>query len=338
MKRFIKKIVVFFLPIWLLFIISVLIFVIFDPFMLIGDHRGYIKTTNEYIISPNRDFYSTELFIKNYPKQNYNSFIFGNSRAFFYKIETWNKYIEGNCFQYSAPRESLYSIEGKIDFLNKRNVPIKNALIVLDFNTLSQTTNSDGHFYIKHPLISGESYFVFYKEMFLGIFPKATMAYVDLILTGKRKKYMEYFGIGEVGNFIINQNTNQFTHYQVDSMIEKDINEYYKNHEQTFYTRDTIQGYENSVIGTEQKELLTSINSILKSQNTNYKIVISPAYDQLKLAKSDLDYLNNLFGESNVFDFSGQNKYTNDYRNYYETVHYRPNVADDIMRVIYEGK
>lgn len=306
--------------------------------MLIGDHRGYLKTTNEYIISPNRDFYSTELFIKNYPKQNYNSFIFGNSRAFFYNTETWDKYIDGNCFQYTAPRESLFSIEGKFYFLNKRNVTIKNALIILDYNTLSQTTNSDGHFYIKHPLISGESYFDFYKEMFTGIFPKATIAYTDLILTGKSKKYMEYFGIGEVGNFIVNKNTNQFTHFKVDSMIEEDINAYYKDHEQTFYKRDSVQHYDNVVIGNKQKELLTSIRSILKSQSTNYKIVISPGYDQIKLAKSDLDYLNNLFGESNVFDFSGQNKYTNDYRNYYEIVHYRPHVADDIMEEIYKNK
>ena len=37
----------------------------------------------------------------------------------------------------------------------------------------------------------------------------------------------------------------------------------------------------------------------------------------MKLNESDLIYLKDTFGEDNVFDFSGINEFTNDYRNYY---------------------
>ena len=49
-------------------------------------------------------------------------------------------------------------------------------------------------------------------------------------------------------------------------------------------------------------------------------------------------YTGNYFleGKQNVFDFSGINFITNDYHNYYENSHYRPHVADYIMKEIYK--
>jgi hypothetical protein len=81
-----------------LFAASNSLFIVIDPFMLIGKNRGKIKITSEYDVTWNRDFQSTELFLKNYDNQKYNSFIMGNSRSFFYSINLWENYINGNCF------------------------------------------------------------------------------------------------------------------------------------------------------------------------------------------------------------------------------------------------
>jgi hypothetical protein len=51
---------------------------------------------------------------------------------------------------------------------------------------------------------------------------------------------------------------------------------------------------------------------------------------------NDLRYLTNLFGKENVYDFSGINEYTESIYNYYENSHYRPYVADEIMKKLYE--
>jgi hypothetical protein len=58
-------------------------------------------------------------------------------------------------------------------------------------------------------------------------------------------------------------------------------------------------------------------------------------YDQLRIDKTDLNYLEQLFGKSNVFDFSGKNIFTENIGNYYEDSHYRPHVAQKIMEYIY---
>ena len=104
-----------------------------------------------------------------------------------------------------------------------------------------------------------------------------------------------------------------------------------------FQKRDSVQKFSPVAIKENQKVLLTNIRSVFRNHQTNYKIVISPLYNQLKLNPADLKYMKELFGENNVYDFSGINKITEDYRNYYEPSHYRPDVANEIMKEIYSG-
>ena len=332
MKKFVIKSLLFCLPI----LLPLLLFVIIDPFMLIGNNCGKIKLEKKYNIMLNRDFQTVELFEENYKKQQYHSFILGNSRSFFYDIDIWSKYVNatGNSFHFNCNGEILYGIERKLDYLNKKNVKIKNTLIVLDYYTLSKVKNLRKHLFIKHPLISGESYFTFYLEMFKGFFPKAIIPHLDLFLTGKRKDYMVKFGIAK-NIWKLNPNTNQMRLFHYDSIIEKDASLYYKSRRKKFYKRDSLLHTSKKVINGVQKRLLSNIKKILISQNTNYKIIINPLYDQKKLNNEDLIYLNNLFGKSNVYDYSGKNEITDNYQNYYETSHYRPNVALKIMKEIY---
>jgi hypothetical protein len=331
MKKFIIKIILLCFPL----LLPVILFVIVDPFMIFMGNRGKMKKTDEYNITLNRDFQSTELYLNN--NLNYNSFIFGNSRSFFYDIKTWEKYIDGECFHFNSSSESLFGIERKLDFLNKRGVEIKNTLIILDVSTLANTNNSRGHLFIKHPLISGDSYISFYSEMFKGFFPKPMFVHTFLFFSGTRYDFMSSYGIRE-NVWRLNLKNNQLSYFLYDSIIKKDSLEYYEPRKNIFYKRDTVQLFSEAKIGAEQKDLLMNIKSILLSQNSNFKIIINPLYDQVKINNSDLNYLYKLFGETNVFDFSGINKYTESIYNYYETSHYRPHVANLIMKTIYENK
>ena len=56
------------------------------------------------------------------------------------------------------------------------------------------------------------------------------------------------------------------------------------------------------------------------------------------LYPEDEKALRAIFGDDCVFNFSGINKWTTDYHNYYEVSHYRPHVASEIMDSIYSGK
>ena len=81
--------------------------------------------------------------------------------------------------------------------------------------------------------------------------------------------------------------------------------------------------------------MLQQIATILKKRHCSYKIVLSPIYNQLKLANTDMAYIKQLFGSENIYDFSGINAITNNYTNYYEDSHYRHKVARQILDSIY---
>ena len=102
-----------------------------------------------------------------------------------------------------------------------------------------------------------------------------------------------------------------------------------------FYKRAKIPAYSPPAIKASQTRFLTEMAAILKKHKTQYKIIINPLYNQVKISRKDLDFIKRTFGEENVSDYSGINKFTEDYRNYYEDSHFRPVVARQIMSEIY---
>ena len=84
-----------------------------------------------------------------------------------------------------------------------------------------------------------------------------------------------------------------------------------------------------------QLALLNDIADLLNRHHCRVRILISPDYNQKVLHPKDKEILCKLFGEANVFDFSGINEYTNDYHYYYEQGHYRPLLGKKLMERIY---
>ncbi len=76
---------------------------------------------------------------------------------------------------------------------------------------------------------------------------------------------------------------------------------------------------------------------ILKENNTKYKIIISPLYNQIPLSNGRKEILFNIFKEENIYDFSGENCYTKFIYNYYETSHYRKFIGDKILDKVYNN-
>ena len=128
---------------------------------------------------------------------------------------------------------------------------------------------------------------------------------------------------------------NEESYPQLEVVIYKNPDSFYMLKKNFFYTRDTVRQWDKQLIKDEQIKLLTHIKSILDEDNTDYRIVINPLYNQKRLDTTDLKYLRNLFSAGKVFDFSGINDMTNSIYNYYDASHYRPAIAARIMDSIY---
>ena len=320
----------------------VFIFIIYcclDPFKVIRNYNSYYQSGNSPYVTLNMDYVSTETFINNNPTYNYNSFIFGNSRSKFYEMNTWGKYAKTEVgFHFDASDETLLGISRKLQFLHNNRTTISNALLILDYATLSQTKEKKGHLYISHPTLSNQSRFLFQLEFFKSFLnPYFLMAYMDFRITNKVKDYMKDRFLLNDAPIAYNPIQNEMKFSFFEETIKTNPLEFYSPKKmKVFYHRDIIQKYSRPVILNAQFQLLTEISEILKKDKCKIKIVISPLYNQLKLSAKDIKILSNLFGRENVFNFSGINFITNNYQNYYENSHYRPHVAEYIMKEIYK--
>lgn len=316
------------------------LYITFDPFKVLYDYESFYDNNAKVNIVLDKDYVSTTTFIKNSNKINYNSFIFGHSCSIFYQISEWKKHIgeDAICYHFDASGESLWALNKKVEFIDKKGNNIENILLLLDWHTLTQDKPKSGHLGIISPALVNNSNIIEFHKTFFNAFlnPKFTYAFLDYKISNKIKPYMKKGYLLDDRQKNYNSKTNELRFDHFENLIAE--GKYYTPERlSVFYDRDTTtQNFSQKCIKENQKLLLENIYSITQKHNSQLKIIISPLYDQIKINKSDLKYLKTLFGEENVFDFSGINRFTKDYKNYYESSHYRPHVAKEIMEIIYK--
>lgn len=330
-NTFIKKIFLLALP-----VPAILIFVIlWDPFKVFFNYDNYYSN----FIVPNRENVCWNLFKKNIDTFHYSNFIIGSSRSQAYKITKWSKIIKrpiNKCFHYDGSGLGLFRIKNAIKYLNANTEKIDNLLLILDLDLLGEESNPSVHLRIQPPSVSNESKFTYYST-----FIEASLNFKFLLsnlvfkVTGNNYDFMSLYL--SVGN---NQRKYDKITADIENVndvkIKTDSIKYYEDlaFKGVFYPR--IPKVSNQIIFEKQKEFLSEIKNIVQENATNVKVIISPLYHQVRINNEDLSFLKKIFGSENVFDFSGVNNYTSDYRNFYEETHYKPYVANDIMDFIYK--
>lgn len=333
MNKFIKRLLIFFIPLLILGAATVGSFYLLDPFKILNDYGEF----NNSLVAYNEDYVATERFLKN--KDKYNSFILGSSRAGVgFNTDVWKKKLEknDNAFSYTASNESIFGIVGKLRLIDEVKGRLDNVLLVIDLDrTFKKTINSNGHLYIKHPRVSNESQKAFtYEYLQDYIFTGFFVAYLDYKIFGIERGYMD--------KFLIFKNKNQEQKYvafnvlEWEHHIESNTDKYYEDRKDIFYKRNGTEQVHKVLIQSKSKEYLNEIKNIFDTYKTHYKVVISPLYDQKKINVEDLNTLNLIFGAENVFNFSGKNSITEDIQNYYEDSHYRVHIGSEIVEEIYK--
>ena len=290
----------------------------------------------DYYINTNRGYVSTQMYIQNRNKYHYDSFIFGSSRSHVFSIDEWKKYIGDltSCFHIDGYGESLFLIHAKINYINGKS-PIKNALICMDYEMLCQVGQDYGHLWIPHPaLMNGSNRGAFHMaHIRTYLNSKFLFAYWDLLLSKESKSYMYDEGIIEKADTIYNLAYNERgSRYPI---IKQYPESYYAERKMEFPERDCNDIVYPAVIGDMQKKMLCDIRDILENNQTKYKILLNPTYDQRRLADLDMAYLRDLF-EDNIIDFSGKNIFTDDYHYYSDPSHFNTYVSNEMLRIAYE--
>ncbi|GHV57882.1 hypothetical protein FACS1894182_07960 [Bacteroidia bacterium] len=318
------------------FIIPLLIYIVLDPFKVIRKYDNfYVQDGQPCVVWLDRGYVGTVTFDNNYSSSKYDSFIFGNSRSIFYEIDDWKHYIDTNsrCFHFDASGESLYGMYKKIKYVDRKNANIRNVLLVMDYHTLSHINPATEHLNVNPPQVEDYKNIKDFHLSFIKAFssPKFIIAYYNYKIFGKIDGR-----VFDVRPREYDLETNEMSFPYFEQLIEN--GEYHTPERmRLFYFRDsTKQSVSPACIGEQQKQILMKMHAIFQKHGTHLKIIISPLYNQEKLNEQDVRYLKSLFGKENVFDFSGINEFTNDFHNYYEDSHYRPHVAREILKRVYQ--
>jgi hypothetical protein len=333
MKIFVKKILIFFLIGLTPVLILSFGYIYYDPFKVLKSYSDYSYP----FVVPNRDYISTENFYNNNNKYNYNSFIFGSSRTLGFRPNSWAEYLPdgASTFMFDASGETVYGIYTKLKFLDSIHNNIDNVLIVLCRDvSFNNSLNLNGHLFIKDPRTTGESKFYFQLAFF-----KAYLSthFLYSFYSYTFSKHFEPFMAGYIENRKITYDTitNEINILDQEEEISKKANDYYRKRMEVFYKRPLIECTDSlQRIDNHYSLMLSGIKNILEKNSTNYKVVLSPLYEQIKFNEADFAILKKIFGK-HLYDFSGKNFFTDSISNYYEASHFRPFVGDSIFKLIY---
>lgn len=329
MKSFLRNVLRFLIIPAVIFLLLVIGYVVYDPFQVVHSYDKYTS------LQVNRSYISTEVFLKNYKKEHYNSFIFGSSRVFGYNIDSWKEHLntDANVYSFDSYGEKIGAVYHKLKFLDSLNVNIKNVLLCLDVDfTFNYNDNEPKFLYMEHPLLSRKGWCDFQKTHFLAYFnPSFISSFYGNKILGITNSYVRQ-------HYFLAQSTfDPITNRPFRSDLEERIKtepDYYDS--PIFYTiRDTLIVSQFLQVDKQHEKILHEIMQIFSKHKTNYKVVINPLYNQVKFNPKDLEIIKAVFRGDHVYDFAGRNKFTISKYNYYEESHFRPLVGDSIMDIIY---
>lgn len=330
LRKFSKKLCLFLSPL----IILIIGYLITDPFKIIRTYEAY---PDNFAKSLNRDRISTQIFLNNNQQFNYKSFIFGSSRSSVFYAQEWGKHINDKTpYHFDASCETISGVATKLKFIEEKGNKIDNVLFVFDRSLFNYEQDTLGSVFVQDYRVSGLDWWKYHTIFINTYFSKGFfVAFYDNLITGNFRNYMRQFLEFRKINYTPVVNDFIFTSYI--EQIKKDSVGYY-NQPGFFYKRSKEKNLQAPAIKAYQLKYLAMIKESLKRNNTKFKIVLGPTYDQHYFNQQDLDTLIKYFGKENIYDFSGINEYTENIANYYEIYHYKPSVANDIMNKIYATK
>lgn len=328
MKRFLRDIGALIIsPIILL----VIIYLWTDPFRCI--HAFDIDDTDV----ANREYFSTELFLRNQQTYHYNSFIFGSSRGMGLNTYTWKMYLSDDArpFIFQSWGETITGIELKIDYLIEQNIPINNALVLIDipttFDAIQLPTIAIKR---KHYLFTTKSKFLYNVGQFYNFIQKPSFVVKKLTKTLHGTKNKCEFDTITNDCYLTNKNNYAQLPPQ-DTISETTRKLFFPQIE----SGDTIQLRSEPLITPQFQKQLEHIHDVFVNKETDYYVIITPGYCYANpsINEQDLVLLKEIFEDNRIFDYSGKNYITMDFNNYIDPNHFSLHAGFLILQDIYQN-
>ena len=320
MKRFVLLCLLALLPVLLL----VGLYIIRDPFHVIWPYSGSISQPGDTVqLTVNTCYVSTEAFKFYEPAHHFDSFILGSSLSGYYRIQDWTRHLPDgvSAFHFNASRETLTGILNKLNFLCRNGVKVKHVLIVMEDEMLKRQPLDRDVLFVQHPQTAPEVSWWEFHQLYFNAFRHPELVAYTLwpTATTTRLALDKGYATTDIPDRI--ENVNEGYYGWADSVIAVNPAAFYTTeHLARYFQPMTLQPCPDKITPATEA-LLNGIASILKSQGTDYQIIIPPHYAWEPISSHDLYRLEQIFGQERVHDYSHDGQMGNDLHYYYDDGH-----------------
>ena len=310
------------------------VYFVTDPFKTL---RPFSLT---YFDSTNRDYLSSELFVLNSANRKYDSFIFGSSRGCGINTYHWLKYLpEGSDqFLFQAWSETITGIDQKISYIDEHNYDINNAIVLIDIpGSFSRNQLSTKALSIKDPRFSHQPRWIYHSIQFFNFLQKPSQWF--RAINERLHPHCPYVGFDIESNDWKKGNRD----LDVSCPPAKDSLGNLSRIAKASFFKEYVNNPDiripvsKSLIDDTMIRVLIHIHEVFLSHKTNYKIIITPGYcyKYPPISSQDLKIVQSIFGEKNVFDFSGRMDITSDYFGFSDPNHFGLSIGWQMIEEIY---
>ena len=321
MGRFLRQIALLLLvPLLLL----VAVYFVTDPYKTL---RPFSLT---YFDDTNRDYLSSELFVKNYPEYHYDSYVFGSSRCGGINTYQWLTYLpDGSSqFLFQAWGETITGIDQKVTYIDEHHYPLDNVLMLVDIpRSFSKPQLPYEAMSIKDPRFSHQPGWVFQSVLFFDFIQKPS----------EWRRAVRKWRNSTPPKITFDPITNDWEKGNMRNLSRKAKSVFMKDYVNNPYVSLPVG---ESVIDGSMAVILNHIKSVFDRKETDYRIIITPAYGYKypSISEEDLRILQGVFGEENVYDFSGREDITLDYKNFSDPNLFGLNIGWLMLEEVYHDR
>lgn len=320
-------------------LLLIVAYTVLDPLKIVNPPYPYFTGTWETELGWNKGWVSVTSFEQGSKYNRYDSFIFGSSISIAYRADDWRKQLPDNAeiFHFDSSKEHINGILKKLQYLDKNNASIHNALIVLDPQTFRERKNDGYPFYIPPQFTGWHTYPKFHYTYFKYFLNRNFLtSYIPFLITGEPVNYgkNEEKDIFNRQPFTYDKNTNEESTDLLETQIISNPDSFFLN---TKF--DDLHGvkphYCTPLINDTIKAELQQIAALLRKHSTDYRIVFGPNRRKEILCPEDMAIMNGIFNPDKIYRYSTLDTVSDDKRHYYDNTHYRTHVCAEIITEAY---
>ena len=295
-------------------------YVVTDPFKVIYRSADRIADEHGLALGSNAGFVSIKTLEDNIKEgRAYDSFIFGSSMSQAFKAEDWQRHLPqgASIFHLDASEETVQGMVDKVNYLHRRGIKIRNALVIIEEVMLHRTPDDHNFLFTRTPAITGDVNWLQFHRQFFNVFKNPTFVGYSLFPDRYRDQMVKKrYASSSLHHHSPLNNENIFT--DIDSLIAVSPDKYYtpERLRKNDY-RPLPTAYPPGTANPEVKKSLCELARLLRQDGTNYLVIMIPRYRRDPVSAWDMALIGQQFGSSNVVDFS-RLPVSSDNRAYYD--------------------